>query len=86
MVGKGWFGLYLCRYVDFRQLLFLTTICILFVSVVLVVFMVGCCDAVVTNFLYVATENNVGNEGVQALAQALENNSTLTTISLWSTC
>ena len=57
-----------------------------FVTVVLVVFMVGCCDAVVTNFVYVRTGNKVGDEGAQALAQALENNSTLTTLNLWGTC
>ena len=86
MVGKGWVGLYLCRYVDFSQLLLLTTFRILFVSVMLNVSMVGCCDALITDFLYVATDNNVGDEGAQALAQALENNSTLTTLDLAGTC
>ena len=68
-------------------LLVLTTIRILFVRVVVVVFMVGCCDAVVTDLVVGrGTGNNVGAEGAQALAQALENNSTLTTLDLHCTC
>ena len=43
----------MCIYVEFRKLLVLTTIRILFVSVVVVVFMVGCCDAVVTDLVVV---------------------------------
>ena len=43
----------MCIYVEFRKLLVLTTIRILFVRVVVVVFMVGCCDAVVTDLVVV---------------------------------
>ena len=71
MLGKGWVGLYLRGYVDFRQLLVLTTIRILLVSVVLMVLMVGCCDALVTDLACVGTGNDVGDEGAQALAEGL---------------
>ena len=40
-------------HVEFRKLLVLTTIRILFVRVVVVVFMFGCCDAVVTDLVVV---------------------------------
>ena len=84
--GKGWVGLYLCKYVGFRQLLVLTILRILFVSIVLMVFIVGCCDALVTDLACVGTGTYVGAEGAQALAQAVENNSTLTTLNLRGTC
>ncbi len=71
---------------DFRQLLVLTIFRISFVSVVLMVFMVGCCNAFVTDFVFVGTDNKVGLEGAQALAQALENNSTLTSLNLSCAC
>ncbi len=48
--------------------------------------MVGCCNAILTDFMYVGTGNGVGAKGAQALAKALENNSTLTTLNLEGTC
>ena len=52
----------------------------------MVFYMVGCCNGLVTDFVYVGTDNGVGVEGAQALAKALEENSTLKTLNLQGTC